>query len=175
MVGHFTLHVCPWGHRGSQEGRWPQGAQHSASSPGYFLPEPFPPPVHTQWGFCLKCLSSGFPRKWNEELSLSAKLWCYLLHSEGCCCCCSVTKSCPTLLTSWTTASQTLSSTISWSLLKFMSIESVMLSSHLILCRPLLLLPSVFASIKAFTSENAMNAFSNEMRGSISQFDMPLQ
>ena len=93
MVRHFTLHVCPWGHRGSQEGRWPQGAQHSASSPGYFLPEPFPPPVQTQWEFCLKCLSSGFPRKWNEELSLSAKLWCYLLHSEGCCCCSVVSNS----------------------------------------------------------------------------------
>jgi len=40
--------------------------------------------------------------------------------------------------------------TISWSLLKLTSIESVMLSSHLILCWPLLLLPSVFPSIKVF-------------------------
>ena len=41
-----------------------------------------------------------------------------------------------------------LSFTISWSLLKLMSMESVMPSNHLILCRPLLLLPSIFPSIK---------------------------
>ena len=40
-----------------------------------------------------------------------------------------------------------------WSLLKFMSIESVMLSKHLILCHPLLLLPSIFPSIRVFSSE----------------------
>ena len=48
-----------------------------------------------------------------------------------------------------------LSFTISWSLLKLMSIESVMLSNHLILCHPLLLLPSIFPSIKVFSSELA--------------------
>ena len=41
-----------------------------------------------------------------------------------------------------------LSFTISWSLLKLMSMESVMPSNRLILCRPLLLLPSIFPSIK---------------------------
>ena len=51
-------------------------------------------------------------------------------------------------VTSWTTAHQaSLSITISQSLLKFMSIESVMLSNHLIICCPLLLLPSIFPSI----------------------------
>ena len=50
-----------------------------------------------------------------------------------------------------------LSFTISWSLLKLMSIESVMLSNHLILCRPLLLLPSIFHSIRVFS--NAKNWF----------------
>ena len=45
------------------------------------------------------------------------------------------------------------SSTRSWSLLRFVSVESVMLSNHLILCRPLLLLPSVFRSIKVFSNE----------------------
>ena len=49
-----------------------------------------------------------------------------------------------------------LSSTISQSLLKFMSTESVMLSNHLILCHPLLILPSVFPSIRAFSSELAL-------------------
>ena len=46
-----------------------------------------------------------------------------------------------------------LSSTISQSLLKFMSIESVRLSNHLILCCPLLLLPSIFPSIRVFYNE----------------------
>ena len=49
-----------------------------------------------------------------------------------------------------------LSSTLSWSLLKFMSIEPVMLSNHLICCRPLLLLPSIFPSIRVFSSESAL-------------------
>ena len=46
--------------------------------------------------------------------------------------------------------------TISWSLLKLMSIESVMLSNHLILCRPLLLLPSIFPSIGVFYNESSV-------------------
>ena len=46
-----------------------------------------------------------------------------------------------------------LSITNSWSLLKLLSIESVMPSNHLILCRPLFLLPSVFPTIKVFSSE----------------------
>ena len=53
--------------------------------------------------------------------------------------------------TPWTATPQApLSFTISWSLLKLMSIESVMPSNHLILCYPLLLLPSVFPSIRIF-------------------------
>ena len=49
-----------------------------------------------------------------------------------------------------------LSFTISQSLLKLMSIESVMPSNHLILCRPLLLLPSIFPSISVFSSKSAV-------------------
>ena len=49
-----------------------------------------------------------------------------------------------------------LSITNSWSLLKLMPIESVMPSNHLILCRPLLLLPSIFPSIKVFSSESTL-------------------
>ena len=57
----------------------------------------------------------------------------------------------------WTTACQaSLSFTISRNLLKFTSTESVMLSSHLILCCPLLLLPSIFPSIRVFSSESAL-------------------
>ena len=57
-------------------------------------------------------------------------------------------------MTPWTAARQaTLSITNSWSLLKLMSIESVMPPNHLILCHPLLLLPSIFPSIRVFSNE----------------------
>ena len=57
----------------------------------------------------------------------------------------------------WTIACQgSLYFTVSQSLLKLMSIASVMLSNHLILCHPLLLLPSVFPSIKVFSSESTV-------------------
>ena len=59
--------------------------------------------------------------------------------------------------TPWTAAHQaSLSTTNSWSLLKFMSIESVIPSNPLILCRPLFLLPSVFPSIRVFSNELAV-------------------
>ena len=59
--------------------------------------------------------------------------------------------------TPWAVASQaSLSFTISQSFLKLKSIESVMLSNHLVLCRPLLLLPSIFPSIRVFSNELAL-------------------
>ena len=59
--------------------------------------------------------------------------------------------------TPWTAACQaSLSITNSWSLLKPMSIESVMPSNHLILCHPLLLPPSVFPCIRVFSSESVL-------------------
>ena len=61
-------------------------------------------------------------------------------------------KSCLTL----TAERQAPLSSISWSLLKFMSIELVMLSNHLILCHPLHFLPSVFHSLRVFFSESAL-------------------
>ena len=58
-------------------------------------------------------------------------------------------------VTPWTAARQaSLSFTISWTLLKLMSIESVMPSSHLVLCYPLFLLPSVFPSTRVFSNES---------------------
>ena len=60
--------------------------------------------------------------------------------------------------TPWTAAHQaSLSITNSWSLLKLMSIESVMPSNHLILCHPLLLPPSVFPSIRVFSNESVLH------------------
>ena len=62
------------------------------------------------------------------------------------------------LATPWITARQaSLSITNSWSSLKSMSIESVMPSSHLILCRPLLLLPPIPPSIRVFSNESAFH------------------
>ena len=58
----------------------------------------------------------------------------------------------------WTAACQpSLTFKISQSLLKLMPIESMMPSNHLILCRPLLLLPSVFPSIRVFSNESALH------------------
>ena len=106
-------------------------------------------------------------------------------------CCCLVAQSRPTLTTPQTAASQaSLSFTISQSLLKLMSIESVMPSNHLILCRPLLLLPSIFPKIRVFSNVLALRirwpkywSFSispySEYSGLISfrihWFDLPVQ
>ena len=61
-------------------------------------------------------------------------------------------------VTLWTAACQaSLSITSSWSLPKLMSIESVMPSNHLILCHPLLLLPSIFPSTRVFSNESALH------------------
>ena len=77
-----------------------------------------------------------------------------LLHSDtgsasSCVQFSSVAQLCPTLCNPMDCSMPGLPITNSWSLLKLMSIESVMPSNHLILCRPLLL-PSIFPSIKVF-------------------------
>ena len=60
-------------------------------------------------------------------------------------------------VTPWTAASQaSLFFTISWSLLRLMSIELVMPSNHLVLCHPLLFLPLIFPSIRVFSDESAL-------------------
>ena len=67
----------------------------------------------------------------------------------------SVTQSCQLFATPWTAACQaSVSITNSRSLLKLMSIELVMPSNHLILCHPLLLLPSIIPSIRVFSNES---------------------
>ena len=71
-------------------------------------------------------------------------------------CCCSLSHS-QLFVTPRTAACQaSLSFTVSRSLLKFMPIELMMLSNHLILCRPLLLLPSIFPSIRIFSNESVL-------------------
>ena len=82
-------------------------------------------------------------------------------------------------VTPWTAENQAiLSFTISWSLLKFMSIESVILSNHHILCCFLLLLPSVFPRIRVFSSELALPIFKEwniGVSGSASALPMNIQ
>ena len=69
----------------------------------------------------------------------------------------SVTQSCLTLCDPMNCSQASLSITNSQSSSKLMSIVSVMLSSHLILCHPLLLLPSIFPSIRVFSNESALH------------------
>ena len=74
-------------------------------------------------------------------------------------CCYSVSQLCPTIRNPMNCSmpdQTSLSFTISWSLLKLMSIEWMMPSNHLILCCPLLLLPSIFHSIKVISNELAL-------------------
>ena len=81
-------------------------------------------------------------------------------------------------VTPWSAACQaSVSFTVSWSLLKLTSIELVMPSSHLICCPPLLLLPSVFPSIKVFSNELALciRGQSIGTSGSVSVFPMNIQ
>ena len=71
------------------------------------------------------------------------------------CCCCSVTRSCLALCDP-VNCSLPGSFAIFRSLLKFTSFESVMPSNHLILCCPLLLLPSIYPSIRVFSNESVL-------------------
>ena len=77
--------------------------------------------------------------------------------------------------TPWTAARQaSLSITNSWSLLKFMSIESEMPASQLILCHPLLLLPSVFPSIRVFSGESLFTSGGQNIGASASASVLPM-
>ena len=92
--------------------------------------------------------------KWVNHFKKLLKLNEYIL----CCCCCSVSKSCLTLCNPMNCSSQaSLSITNSRSLLKLKSIRSAMLSNHLIFCHPLLLLPSIFPSIRVFFSKSDLS------------------
>ena len=79
--------------------------------------------------------------------------FCSYLYS---CCCYSVAQSCPTLCDPMD-CQASLSFTISWSLPRFMTTESMMPSNHLIICCPLLLLTSVFPRIMVFSSKWALS------------------
>ena len=80
---------------------------------------------------------------------------CWTLLASGSVQFSSVAQSCLTVCSTMdlSMVMASLSITNSWNLLRFMSIESVMPSNHLILCRPLLLLPSIFLSVRVFSNE----------------------
>ena len=98
-------------------------------------------------GSCRRC----------EIFSIKVKLSNLILDRlEEDCCCCSVIKSRPTLCYPMDCSMPAFPVlTRSWSLFRLMSIELVMPSNQLILCCPLLLLPSIFPSIRVFSSESA--------------------
>ena len=99
---------------------------------------PIPKPITVIWG--IKDLID-WPGQYHVQPWCLGRKWGY----------CSVTKLCLTLCNPMD-CSTPLSFTVSQSLLKFMSIESAMLSNHLILCCPFLFLPSIFLSIRVFSN-----------------------
>ena len=118
--------------------------------PGIKLVSPVSPAL-AGWFFTT---SSTWNALFNEDYWKKKKSHSVCVYSNGektmYVCWCSVAKSCRTLCYPWTAACQvSLSFSSSWSLLKFTSIESMMLSNHLI-CHRLLLLPSICPSIRVF-------------------------
>ena len=84
---------------------------------------------------------------------MNSGLFTHFTVAASCLCCCVQLFAIP-----WTAACQpSLSFTVSQNLLKLMSIESTMPSNHLILCCPLLFLPSVFPSIRVFSNESTLH------------------
>ena len=97
-------------------------------------------------------LKSGPPGRWQ---SAPPGLWWSELPPVPCC---SVSKLCPILFDPMDcNTPDSLSFILSWSWFKLMSIKLMMPSNHLILCHPLLLLPSIFPSIRVFSNESALH------------------
>ena len=158
----------------SRGSSWPRGWTHIT---GRFLTRWATREAHNTGVDSLSLLQQIFPIKprspWLQVDSLPTEQILYLLnfiashfiflHISNICVCVyvyssSVTHSCLTFVTPWTATSQaSLSFTISQSLLKFMSIESVMPPKSPLLCCPLLLLPSIFPSIRVFCNESALS------------------
>ena len=115
----------------------------------------------TYWSFSFTISPSNeysglisFRMDWLDLLAVQGTLKSLLQHHSSLQFSCSVVSD---SATPWTAACQaSLSITNAWSLLKLMSIESVMSSKHLILCHPLLLLPSIFPSISVFSNESVL-------------------
>ena len=108
-------------------------------------------PVRTDPYFWISLVSD---MTWLISLFLICKVK-FVLFIPLNCCCCSVTKPCPALYNPMDCSTPGFRVfTTSWSLLKLMSVESVMPSNHLVLCCPLLL-PSIFPNIRVFYNKLA--------------------
>ena len=131
-------------------------ARHSTSTVGLFYQEKqnsFPEPIRLLTSFWPKLDHMATPHRENKylldacshakSLQFSSVQFSHSFVSDS--------------VTLWIAAHQaSLSITNSQSLLKLMSIKSVMISNHLILCRPLLLPPSIFPSIRVFSRESVL-------------------
>ena len=114
-------------------------------------------PLLCLWGVIL-----SFPAPLGHLLVVTVTLlwkgeagWFCILPNQSCC---SVAQSCLTVCDPLDCSTPVLQSfTISLSLLKLMSIESVMPPNLLVLCQPLLLLPSIFSSIRVFSNESGLH------------------
>ena len=104
---------------------------------------------------CAENKLSLFQEKGDSDADVHRKV-----QVRGICCCCSVAQSCPTLCDP-TDCSMlgfpVLHHLLDWNLLRLMSIESVMPSNYLILYCPLLLLSSIFPSIRVFFNKSALS------------------
>ena len=118
--------------------------------------------VGSVWCFTEYLTTWSSSRRWVKHLTHTltnlSLMDAFLRRCLLSCCCCSVTKSSLTLVSPWTAAHQAfLSFTISRSLLKLMSTESVMLSNHLILCHLFLLCFQSFPASGSFSISTQVN------------------
>ena len=114
-------------------------------------------------------------RKCHTACCYVKKEYCKIIYIYSCCCYCSVLSRVRLFATPWTAARQAfLSFTISQSLLKLMSIESVMPSNHLILCHPLLLSPSIFPASESFPTSQLFTSGGQGIRASASASVLPM-
>ena len=103
--------------------------------------------------------SKGIPEKHLFCFIDSPKAFGYVITTNWCRCCCSFNQSCSILCEpmDYSTCQAPLYFMISQSLLKLMFIKSVMPSNHRVLCHPLLLLPSIFPSIRVFSNASVLH------------------
>ena len=119
--------------------------------------------INSKVSFHFCCLYRKHFKMSNEKDSLiSSTLSCY----------CSATKLHPTLCNRYMPDSSVLR--LSWSLLRFMPIELVTLSNHLVLYCSLLLLPSIFPSIRVFPMNQLFASVGQTIRSSVSASDLPM-
>ena len=113
-------------------------------------------PLEEGWATYSSILAWRIP--WTEETGGLWSIFCRVRHKWSDFSSVQSLSSVQLFVTPWTAACRaSMSITNSWSLLRLMSIKSVMSSNHLILCLPLLLLPSIFPSTGVFSNESVLH------------------